>query len=82
MGQHVLQIQAHPSRLPAGPKGKGLPLSSAYVASKVAVPEEVVAGVAFLAFEATFTTRAELPVDGGVLQLTAGLQGGPDEQRA
>ena len=32
-------------------------------------PEEVAAAVAFLAFEATFTTGAELPVDGGVSQL-------------
>ncbi len=32
-------------------------------------PEEVAAAVGFLGFEATFTTGAELPVDGGVTQL-------------
>lgn len=32
-------------------------------------PEEVARAVLFLAFEATFTTGAELPVDGGVSQL-------------
>jgi NAD(P)-dependent dehydrogenase (short-subunit alcohol dehydrogenase family) len=32
-------------------------------------PEEVAKAVAFLAFEATFTTGAELPVDGGITQL-------------
>jgi NAD(P)-dependent dehydrogenase (short-subunit alcohol dehydrogenase family) len=32
-------------------------------------PEEVAKAVAFLAFDATFTTGAELPVDGGVTQL-------------
>jgi NAD(P)-dependent dehydrogenase (short-subunit alcohol dehydrogenase family) len=32
-------------------------------------PQEVAAAVGFLGFEATFTTGAELPVDGGVTQL-------------
>jgi len=32
-------------------------------------PDEVARAVAFLAFEATFTTGAELPVDGGAAQL-------------
>lgn len=32
-------------------------------------PEEVAKAVAFLAFDATFTTGAELPVDGGLTQL-------------
>lgn len=32
-------------------------------------PEEVARAVAFLAFEATYTTGAELPVDGGASQL-------------
>ncbi len=32
-------------------------------------PEEVARAVAFLAFDATFTTGAELPVDGGGTQL-------------
>ena len=32
-------------------------------------PEEVVKAVLFLAFEATFTTGAELAVDGGASQL-------------
>ena len=32
-------------------------------------PEEVAAAVAFLGFDATFTTGAELPVDGGASQL-------------
>jgi NAD(P)-dependent dehydrogenase (short-subunit alcohol dehydrogenase family) len=32
-------------------------------------PEEVARAVAFLAFEATFTTGAELTVDGGASQL-------------
>jgi len=32
-------------------------------------PEEIARAVAFLAFEATFTTGAELPVDGGWSQL-------------
>lgn len=32
-------------------------------------PEEVAKAVAFLAFDATYTTGAELPVDGGVTQL-------------
>jgi len=32
-------------------------------------PEEIAKAVAFLAFEATFTTGAELPVDGGWSQL-------------
>jgi NAD(P)-dependent dehydrogenase (short-subunit alcohol dehydrogenase family) len=32
-------------------------------------PEEVARAVAFLAFEATFTTGAEIPVDGGASQL-------------
>lgn len=32
-------------------------------------PEEVAKAVAFLAFEATFTTGAELAVDGGASQL-------------
>lgn len=32
-------------------------------------PEEIARAVAFLAFEATFTTGAELPVDGGASQL-------------
>jgi NAD(P)-dependent dehydrogenase (short-subunit alcohol dehydrogenase family) len=32
-------------------------------------PEEIASAVAFLAFEATFTTGAELPVDGGLSQL-------------
>jgi NAD(P)-dependent dehydrogenase (short-subunit alcohol dehydrogenase family) len=32
-------------------------------------PEEVAKAAVFLAFEATFTTGAELPVDGGVSQL-------------
>jgi NAD(P)-dependent dehydrogenase (short-subunit alcohol dehydrogenase family) len=32
-------------------------------------PDEVAAAVLFLGFEATFTTGAELPVDGGVTQL-------------
>jgi NAD(P)-dependent dehydrogenase (short-subunit alcohol dehydrogenase family) len=31
--------------------------------------EEVARAVAFLAFEATYTTGAELPVDGGASQL-------------
>lgn len=31
--------------------------------------EEVAAAVAFLGFEATYTTGAELPVDGGATQL-------------
>jgi NAD(P)-dependent dehydrogenase (short-subunit alcohol dehydrogenase family) len=31
--------------------------------------EEVARAVAFLAFDATYTTGAELPVDGGVSQL-------------
>jgi NAD(P)-dependent dehydrogenase (short-subunit alcohol dehydrogenase family) len=32
-------------------------------------PEEIARAVAFLAFDATFTTGAELAVDGGVSQL-------------
>jgi NAD(P)-dependent dehydrogenase (short-subunit alcohol dehydrogenase family) len=32
-------------------------------------PEEIAKAVAFLAFEATFTTGAELAVDGGASQL-------------
>jgi NAD(P)-dependent dehydrogenase (short-subunit alcohol dehydrogenase family) len=32
-------------------------------------PDEVAAAVAFLAFDATFTTGAELVVDGGASQL-------------
>ncbi|WP_460529726.1 SDR family oxidoreductase [Humibacter ginsengiterrae] len=32
-------------------------------------PDEVARAVAFLAFDATFTTGAELTVDGGVSQL-------------
>ncbi|MGH8918006.1 MAG: SDR family oxidoreductase, partial [Actinomycetes bacterium] len=32
-------------------------------------PAEVARAVAFLAFEATYTTGAELPVDGGASQL-------------
>ncbi len=32
-------------------------------------PEEIAMAVAYLAFEATFTTGAELPVDGGLSQL-------------
>ena len=32
-------------------------------------PEEAAKAVAFLAFDATFTTGAELPVDGGASQL-------------
>jgi NAD(P)-dependent dehydrogenase (short-subunit alcohol dehydrogenase family) len=32
-------------------------------------PEEVAAAVAFLGFDATFTTGAELAVDGGASQL-------------
>jgi NAD(P)-dependent dehydrogenase (short-subunit alcohol dehydrogenase family) len=32
-------------------------------------PEEVARAVLFLAFEATFTTGAEIPVDGGASQL-------------
>ena len=31
--------------------------------------EEIAKAVAFLAFEATYTTGAELPVDGGISQL-------------
>jgi NAD(P)-dependent dehydrogenase (short-subunit alcohol dehydrogenase family) len=31
--------------------------------------DEVARAVLFLAFEATFTTGAELPVDGGITQL-------------
>jgi NAD(P)-dependent dehydrogenase (short-subunit alcohol dehydrogenase family) len=33
------------------------------------LPEEVARAAAFLAFEATFTTGADLPVDGGVGQV-------------
>ena len=32
-------------------------------------PEEIARAVAFLAFDATFTTGAELPVDGGTSML-------------
>jgi NAD(P)-dependent dehydrogenase (short-subunit alcohol dehydrogenase family) len=32
-------------------------------------PEEVSKAVLFLAFDATFTTGAELPVDGGMTQV-------------
>ena len=36
---------------------------------RIGQPEEVAKAVAFLAFEATYTTGAELPVDGGLSQL-------------
>jgi NAD(P)-dependent dehydrogenase (short-subunit alcohol dehydrogenase family) len=36
---------------------------------RFAAPEEVARGALYLAFEATFTTGAELPVDGGLTQL-------------
>ncbi|MCU0655860.1 MAG: SDR family oxidoreductase [Polyangiaceae bacterium] len=39
-------------------------------------PEEVARAALFLAFEATYTTGAELPVDGGLTQLLAS-EGGP-----
>ncbi|MBQ0928445.1 SDR family oxidoreductase [Saccharopolyspora endophytica] len=32
-------------------------------------PEEIARAAAFLAFDATFTTGVELPVDGGLTQL-------------
>jgi len=38
--------------------------------------EEVARAVLFLAFEATFTTGAELPVDGGVSRVDAPVRGG------
>ena len=36
---------------------------------RIGEPEEVAKAVAFLAFDATYTTGAELPVDGGLSQL-------------
>jgi NAD(P)-dependent dehydrogenase (short-subunit alcohol dehydrogenase family) len=36
---------------------------------RIGTPEEVARAVLFLAFEATFTTGAELPVDGGLAQI-------------
>ena len=36
---------------------------------RIGRPEEIAAAVCFLAFEATYTTGAELPVDGGATQL-------------
>lgn len=36
---------------------------------RIGSPEEVARAVLFLAFEATFTTGAELPVDGGIAQV-------------
>ena len=36
---------------------------------RIGRPEEIAKAVLFLAFDATFTTRAELPVDGGWSQL-------------
>ena len=36
---------------------------------RIGQPEEIAKAVAFLAFEATYTTGAELPVDGGWSQL-------------
>ena len=36
---------------------------------RLGLPEEVARAAVFLAFEATFTTGADLPVDGGVGQL-------------
>jgi NAD(P)-dependent dehydrogenase (short-subunit alcohol dehydrogenase family) len=36
---------------------------------RLGTPEEIARAVAFLAFEATYTTGAELPVDGGASQL-------------
>ncbi|RKH09458.1 SDR family oxidoreductase [Corallococcus sp. CA053C] len=38
---------------------------------RIGRPEEVAQAVLFLAFEATFTTGAELPVDGGLIQVAA-----------
>ncbi|MFD0852691.1 hypothetical protein ACFQ07_10670 [Actinomadura adrarensis] len=35
---------------------------------RTGAPEEVAAAALFLAFEATFTTAVELPVDGGLAQ--------------
>jgi NAD(P)-dependent dehydrogenase (short-subunit alcohol dehydrogenase family) len=37
---------------------------------RIGTPEEVARAALFLAFEATFTTGAELPVDGGLTQVT------------
>ena len=36
---------------------------------RIGRPEEVAAAVCFLAFEATYTTGAELAIDGGSTQL-------------
>ena len=36
---------------------------------RIGEPEEIARAVAFLAFDATYTTGAELPVDGGLSQL-------------
>ena len=36
---------------------------------RFASPEEVARGALYLAFEATYTTGAELPIDGGLTQL-------------
>jgi NAD(P)-dependent dehydrogenase (short-subunit alcohol dehydrogenase family) len=44
-------------------------LREAIPMGRLGLPEEVAKAVLFLAFEATFTTGAELPVDGGVSQL-------------
>ena len=38
---------------------------------RIGRPEEVARAVLFLAFDATFTTGAELPVDGGLTQVVA-----------
>ncbi|MFP2905627.1 SDR family oxidoreductase [Pyxidicoccus sp. 3LFB2] len=38
---------------------------------RIGTPEEVARAALFLAFEATFTTGAELPVDGGLTQVVA-----------
>ena len=38
---------------------------------RIGEAEEVAKAVAFLAFDATYTTGAELPVDGGSTQLQA-----------
>ena len=46
-----------------------LQLREANPMKRFGLPEEVAKAVLFLAFEATYTTGAELPVDGGASQL-------------
>ena len=36
---------------------------------RIGTPDEVTRAALFLAFDATFTTGAELPVDGGLVQI-------------